>query len=65
MAMRLVRKRRPLAADMEVRDAADIGLDYDALWETARTGYDACVRRDAGYVRWRYHKTPHKQYADR
>jgi hypothetical protein len=63
LAMRLVRKRRPLPADMEVRDAADIGPDYDALWETARTGYDACVRRDAGYVRWRYRETPHKQYA--
>ncbi len=72
VAMRLVRKRpdfakatsgRQLAADMEVRDAVDIGPDYDALWETARTGYDACVRRDAGYVRWRYRETPHKQYA--
>jgi hypothetical protein len=63
VAMRLVRKRRPLPADMEVRDAADVGPDYDALWETARTGYNACVRRDAGYVRWRYRETPHKQYA--
>lgn len=63
VAMRLVRKRRPLPADMEVRDAGDIGPDYDALWEAARTGYDACVRRDAGYVRWRYRETPHKQYA--
>ena len=72
VAMRLVRKRpdfakatsgRQLAADMEVRDATDIGPDYDALWEAARTGYDACVRRDAGYVRWRYRETPHKDYA--
>ena len=62
-AMRLVRKKRPLPADMEVRDAEAIGADYDALWQTARIGYDACVRRDAGYVRWRYRETPHKQYA--
>jgi hypothetical protein len=48
--------------EIDVRDASDIGPDYDALWETARTGYDACVRRDASYVRWRYREPPHKQY---
>jgi hypothetical protein len=57
-------KAGPLPATVEVRDAAATSVrDYDALWETARTGYDACVRRDAGYVRWRYRETPHKQYA--
>ena len=47
---------------IDVREATDIGPDYDTLWDGARTGYDACVRRDASYVRWRYRETPHKQY---
>lgn len=45
-----------------VTDAASIGAEYDALWERARGTFDACVRRDAAYVRWRYRETPHKRY---
>jgi hypothetical protein len=56
-------RRRPLSRDIEVRDASAISADYDALWERARGTFDACVRRDAAYVRWRYREAPHKQYA--
>ena len=62
-AMRLARRRRPLPAGMDVQEATGIGPEYDALWHIARGGYDACVRRDASYVRWRYRETPHKPYA--
>ena len=56
------RRRRPVDPAIEVRDAGSIGPEYDALWERARAGFDACVRRDAAYVRWRYRETPRKQY---
>jgi hypothetical protein len=55
-------RRRPLAPDVVVSEASSIGADYDALWERARGTFDACVRRDAAYVRWRYRETPHKRY---
>jgi hypothetical protein len=57
------RRRRPLASDVGVTEAGAIGADYDALWARARSGFDACVRRDAAYVRWRYREAPHKPYA--
>lgn len=55
---RPVRQGQPI----EVQETGEIGGDYDALWESARRTYDACVRRDARYVRWRYRETPHKPY---
>ena len=59
---RRAQRRRPLAPEIEVSDAASIGADYDALWERARGSFDVCVRRDAAYVRWRYRETLHKRY---
>ena len=60
--MRLAKRRRPLSREIEVGEAGPIGDDYDRLWERARTSFDACVRRDAAYVRWRYRDTPQKRY---
>src|SRR5262249_34802214 len=56
------RRRRRIADGVEVRAAGEIGAEDDALWEHARTGFAACVRRDAAYVRWRYRCAPGKQY---
>jgi hypothetical protein len=58
-------RRTPLDPTIEVREASSIGNDYDDLWARARAGYDACVRRDAAYVRWRYRDVPHKRYVIR
>ncbi len=60
--MRLAKRRRPLSREIVVSEAGHIGDDYDRLWERAREGFDACVRRDAAYVQWRYRDTPQKQY---
>lgn len=62
LVRRRVHRRRPRAPEIEVREASSIGDDYNALWERARGSFDACVRRDAAYVRWRYREAPHKQY---
>ena len=59
---RRTRGRKPASTDIAVSAPSSIGADYDALWERARGGFDACVRRDAAYVRWRYHDAPHKHY---
>lgn len=56
------RRRRPVDPAIEVRNVGSIGPEYDTLWERARGGFDACVRRDAAYVRWRYRDTPRRQY---
>lgn len=56
------RRRAPIAADIDVAEAAAIGEDYDRLWERARATFEACVRRDAAWVRWRYREVPHKRY---
>jgi hypothetical protein len=62
-AMRVVRHPRGrIPGDPDVKPAGEIGGDYDALWQRARTGYAMCVRRDAAYVRWRYQRAPNKQY---
>jgi GNAT superfamily N-acetyltransferase len=52
-----------LPPDIEVRHAAEIGPEYDALWDRVRPGFAACVRRDAAYVRWKYRQCPHRTYA--
>ena len=57
---RRTRGRKPASAEIAVSAPSSIGADYDALWERARGSFDACVRRDAAYVRWRYHDAPHK-----
>jgi hypothetical protein len=57
------RRRRPLGPEIAVSMASSIGTEYDSLWERARGGFDACVRRDAAYVRWRYQESAHKPYA--
>jgi hypothetical protein len=59
------RRRQPLSTEIAVTSASSIGAEYDALWERARESYDACVRRDAAYVRWRYQEAPNKSYAIR
>jgi hypothetical protein len=59
------RRRQPLSPEIAVTSASSIGAEYDALWERARESYDACVRRDAAYVRWRYHEAPNKSYVIR
>jgi hypothetical protein len=69
-AMHVVRRRRRqvtgvqvgVAGEVAVGAAGEIGTEYDALWERAGTGFAACVRRDAAYVRWRYRCVPGKQY---
>jgi len=57
---RLGRPRAPHGVD--VQPAQRIGAEYDRLWETARTTYGVCVRRDAAYVHWKYRAAPHKRY---
>jgi GNAT superfamily N-acetyltransferase len=57
--------RRPgarLSGDVEVLPAGEIGAEYDALWDRARTGFAACVRRDAAYVQWKYRRAPHVRH---
>jgi GNAT superfamily N-acetyltransferase len=49
-------------ADVEVRPVAAFGPEYDGLWERARASYVMCVRRDAGYLRWKYLECPHRRY---
>jgi hypothetical protein len=61
-ARRIVGRRAPLDRGIDVIAAARIGPDYDELWDRARGSFDACVRRDAAYVRWRYCEPPHKAY---
>ena len=61
-ATKLVRRPRAVMTAVTVGTVTEIGSDYDALWERARTTFDACVRRDAAYVRWRYLEAPHKPY---
>ncbi len=51
--------RARLYRDIDVRPAGEIGPEYDALWERARPGFAACVRRDAAYVDWKYRRAPH------
>jgi GNAT superfamily N-acetyltransferase len=38
------------------------GSEFDSLWETARTSYTMCVRRDAAYLNWKYVRCPHRRY---
>jgi hypothetical protein len=60
----LGRLRRPRPPrDVEVRPAAQVGHEYDALWIAARETYAVCVRRDAAYVNWKYAAATHKRYA--
>jgi hypothetical protein len=59
-ARRLVGPRAP--AGVEVVTAGAIGAEYDALWERARGGLAAGVRRDAAYVRWKYRESPVQTY---
>jgi GNAT superfamily N-acetyltransferase len=61
LAVLKLRRARP-PRDIVVRPAGEIGSAYDALWKRARGGFAACVRRDAGYVRWKYQRPPHRRY---
>jgi GNAT superfamily N-acetyltransferase len=61
-AWRLLRPRVRLSRDIDVQPAGRIGAEYDALWERARTGFVACVRRDAAYVHWKYRCAPHVRH---
>lgn len=61
-AFRVVRSQRRRGDEIDIAEATEIGTDYDELWERARGGFSACVRRDAAYVRWRYRAAPHRSY---
>ncbi|HEY3121257.1 MAG TPA: GNAT family N-acetyltransferase [Vicinamibacteria bacterium] len=51
-------------ADPAITVSTIDGFDdrYDALWERARGTYRMCVRRDAGYLDWKYVRCPHRRY---
>jgi hypothetical protein len=50
------------AGAVEVRPGEGFGPEHEALWERARGSYAMCVRRDAGYLRWKYVDCPHRRY---
>lgn len=55
-------ERRRAHAGIEVRRVEEFSPQADALWEQARAGYGMCVRRDHGYLQWKYARCPHKAY---
>ncbi|HVR72605.1 MAG TPA: GNAT family N-acetyltransferase [Vicinamibacteria bacterium] len=61
LRLRFGRPPRP-PDDVEVRAVADFSPECDDLWERARASYTMCVRRDLGYLRWKYLECPHRRY---
>jgi hypothetical protein len=60
---RLLRRRGARRfGGVQVQPAGEIGAEYDALWDRARAGFAACVRRDAAYVQWKYRRAPHVRH---
>jgi GNAT superfamily N-acetyltransferase len=52
----------PLADGVTVRRVDRFTDEYDELWERARGTYAMCVRRDRGYLEWKYLRCPHRAY---
>jgi hypothetical protein len=45
-----------------VREAKELGDEYDELWRRARASYRTIVRRDARYLDWKYRRCPFRSY---
>ncbi len=55
------RKGMPPAI-IDIRPITSFTPEYDTLWERVRASYAMCVRRDAGYLNWKYVACPAKTY---
>ncbi len=55
-------RERARRSAVTVEPIDSFGPEFDALWETARTSYTMCVRRDAAYLTWKYLRCPHRRY---
>jgi GNAT superfamily N-acetyltransferase len=61
LRLKLGRPPRP-PADVTVQPVTSFTDEYDRLWETARSSYVMCVRRDRTYLTWKYLDCPHRRY---
>ena len=55
-------RERARRTALSVEPIGAFGPEFDSLWETARTSYTMCVRRDAAYLTWKYVRCPHRRY---
>ena len=58
--VKLVAKARPLRADVE--PLRRFGPEFTQLWQRIAPAFDLAVRRDAGYLNWKYVEPPHVRY---
>lgn len=57
---KVVARARPLRAEVEPVRRFDAG--FTDLWERIGGTFDLAVRRDAGYLNWKYVEPPHVRY---
>jgi hypothetical protein len=55
------RRLRP-SPDVQVEAAAEVGREFDEIWDGARGGADFCTVRDRSWVDWRFFACPSRSY---
>jgi hypothetical protein len=59
--VRIIARTRPLGAEVRVIQRFDDSVT--ALWEELAPHFDLAIRRDAGYLNWKYASAPHVRYS--